>query len=149
MTYRKLLPLLCSLLAPLACGGGEPEAVGAFIDTADRYAKSICECEYDDLLLLLLGKAPYASKEACLAELPANSAERGCVQGLFNDAEVDYSAVLNCRADAYRQASACLGALTCTDTKRGDCYGQYNDEIKLCPGLPNAVEDQLRDCLYN
>ncbi len=152
MTHRKLLLSFCSLSSlfiALACGGGEPESVGSFISNADRYARSVCECEYGNLALVLIGKAPYKSKEACLADLPANSAERGCVEGMFTDAMVDYSAVLDCRADAYSRAASCLNALTCTDTMRGDCYGDLDSEIKLCPDLPDDVEDQLRDCLYN
>lgn len=149
MTHRKLVPLLCSLLAPLACGGGEPESVGAFIDTADRYARGVCECEYGNLALVLIGKAPYGSKEECLADLPANLAERGCVEGMFAEAKVDYSAVLDCRADAYNRAATCLNTLTCTDTMRGACYGELDDQYKACPDLPDDVENQLRDCLYN
>ncbi len=158
MTHRPRLALLSSLLVALvsvasvttvSCGGGEPESVGAYIDSADRYARSVCECEYNSLALLFAGKTPYKSKEACLSDLPANSAERGCVEGLFGDAVVDYSAVLDCRADAYARSSTCLNALTCTDTSRTDCYDALDDEYKQCPDLPNDVEKQLNDCLYN
>ncbi len=148
MTHFLRLALLCSLLAPLSCGGGEPESVGAYIDGADRYARSVCACEYNSLALLFAGKG-YGSTEECLADLPANSAERGCVEGLFGDAAVDYSAVLDCRADAYARTSTCLNALTCTDTMRTDCYGELKDDYDLCPTLPNDVEKQLNDCLYN
>ena len=150
MTHCQRLALLCSLLAPLSCGGGgEPESVGAFIDGADRYARSVCECDYDNPALLLAGKVPFDTKEECLADLPTNSAERGCVEGLFSDAAVDYSAVLDCRAGAYGRAAGCLNSLTCTDTMRFDCYETHDDEFRACPDLPNDVEQQLNDCLFN
>jgi hypothetical protein len=149
MNYRpRLALLLSSLLTSMSCGG-EPRSVGDFIESADRYARSVCECDYNSLALLFAGKAPYESRDACLADLPANSAERGCVEGLFEDAPVDYSAVLDCRADAFARVAACLNSLTCTDTARGDCYENLDDEYKLCPDLPKDVEDDLNDCLYN
>ena len=149
MTRPLRLALLCSLLAPLSCGGGEPESVAGFIDGIDHYARSVCECEYNSLALLFAGKKPYGSTEECLADLPANSAERGCVEGLFSDAAVDYSAVLDCRADVYARGASCLDALTCTNTARGDCYKNIDDDYKACPDLPDNVDQQLNDCLYN
>jgi len=148
MTHRLRLALLCSLLAPLSCGG-EKASVGDYIDGADSYARSVCECEYNSLALLFAGKTPYGSTEECLADLPANSAERGCVEGLFGDNAVDYSAVLDCRADVFSRGSSCLNALTCTDTARTGCYSDLNDDLDACPDLPDDVEKQLNDCLYN
>jgi len=145
------LALLTVVLAPLAsaCNDGESAVVADYLDSADSYARELCECDYNNPLLLLGLHAPYASVEACTMDLPSNSAERGCVEGLFKDASVDYSAVLDCRAEAQRKATACLGARTCTDTARLACFKDANDEAKLCPDLPDNVEAQLTDCLYN
>ncbi|HEY0137561.1 MAG TPA: hypothetical protein VGB85_25930, partial [Nannocystis sp.] len=76
-------------------------------------------------------------------------AERGCVEGLFADAKVDYSAVLDCRAEAYARTATCLNSLTCTDTARGDCYKDLVEDIDACPDLPDDVEKDLNDCIYN
>ena len=132
-----------------ACNEGESGVVADYLDSADGYARQVCECEYNNALLLLGLHPPYPTTEECLMDLPANSAERGCVEGLFKDAAVDYSAVLDCRAEAQRKATACLGTLTCTDTARIDCYTNAADETKLCPDLPDNIESQLTDCLYN
>lgn len=149
MTHLQRLALL-SVVAPLlACNEGESGAVADYLDSADAYARQVCACEYDNALLLLGLHAPYPSTEECLMDLPANSAERGCVEGLFKDAPVDYSAVLDCRADAQRKAKSCLAALTCTDTMRIDCYTQAADDTNLCADLPNDIEAKLSDCLYN
>ena len=148
MTFLQRLALSALLLVP-ACNDGESGVVADYLDSADAYARGVCECEYNNALLLLGLHPPYGSPEECLMDLPANSAERGCVEGLFKDASVDYSAVLDCRADAQRKATACLNSLTCTDTARIDCYTTASDEIQLCPDLPNDVESQLTDCLYN
>ncbi len=150
MNQLKRLALLSLLLAPTACGDSESAAVGDFIDGLDGYARNICECDYDNgLLLLFAGKSAYESKEACDADLPPSSAERGCVSGLFQDAETDYTAVLDCRSDAYARLNTCLGSKTCTDTARGDCLKTLADEIEDCPDLPESVEAQLTDCLNN
>jgi hypothetical protein len=150
MTILQRLALTSLVLtSAIACNDGESAVVGDYLDSADGYAREVCGCEYNSPALLLGGHKPYASTEECLMDLPANSAERGCVEGLFKDASVDYSAVLDCRADAQNKASVCLNALTCTDTARLDCYTAANDEINKCPDLPNDVEAQLTDCLYN
>jgi hypothetical protein len=149
MTHRlRLALLLSSFLTSMSCGDPEADAVGGYIDNADRYARGVCECEYNSIGLLLTGKG-YDSKEECLEDLPANSAERGCVEGLFADATVDYSAVLDCRAEAYARSATCLNSRTCTDTARGDCYKDLGDDIDACPDLPDSIENDLNDCIYN
>jgi hypothetical protein len=151
MTLLQRLALCICLAFTItsACNGGESAVVADYIDSADGYARELCECEYNSALLLLGLHPPYGSADECSMDLPANSAERGCVEGLFQDASVDYSAVLDCRAAAQRNAAACLNALTCTDTARLNCYQDASDEISSCPDLPDDVEAQLTDCLYN
>ena len=143
------LALLALLLAP-ACGDDEADAVGDYVSSVDGYTRDICECDYNNpLLLITLGKVSYSSTDECLMDLPPNAAERGCIDGLFQDQTVDYGAVLNCRAAALSRNNTCLGAKTCTDTARGGCYTTLADEISACPDLPNDVEAKLNDCLYN
>ncbi len=138
--------VLSAVFALPACG--EKASVGDYIDSADAYARNVCECEYDNPLAVY--KLPaYGSREECLADFPANSAERGCVEGLFKDIEIDYSAALDCRAAAFARASSCLNSKTCTDTARGDCYEDLLDEGEDCPDIDDKTEMQLNDCLFN
>jgi hypothetical protein len=153
MTRLPRLALLASLVLGItpACGGDdEASSVQDYIAGVDGYTRNLCECEYNNpLYLLALGKVIYGSADECLMDLPPNSAERGCINGLFEDQSVDYSSVLDCRAAALSRSNACLSKLTCTDTLRGDCYSTLADEIASCPDLPDAVETKLNDCLYN
>jgi N-methylhydantoinase B len=62
---------------------------------------------------------------------------------MFVDAEVDYSAVLDCRAEAYSRAATCLNALTCTDTLRGEIRSTRVGELPVFdmgPGLEQLLE---------
>ncbi len=150
MTRLPHLALLALVLMPACNGDDEASAVQDYLAGADGYTRNICACEYNNpLILLTLLKAPYASSEACLMDLPPGAAERGCVEGLFQDQSVDYEAVLDCRAAALDRSDACLRNKTCTDTARGGCYVDLSDEIKSCPDLPDEVENKLNDCLYN
>lgn len=148
-----MLPLLAiiSALSVPACGDDEADAVENYVDGVDGYTRNICACEYDNpLYLLALGKVIYGSTEECLADLPPGAAERGCIDGLFQDQTVDYGSVLDCRAGALARSNTCLGAKTCTDTARAtECYKVLTDELSSCPDLPEAVEGKLNDCLYN
>lgn len=149
MTRLPYLALLALILAP-ACGDDEADAVGDYVDGVDGYTRNICECEYNNpLYLLSLGKVIYGSADECLMDLPPNAAERGCIDGLFQDQSVDYSSVLNCRAAALSRSNGCLASKTCTDTARVDCYATLADEVSSCPDLPDDVETKLNDCLYN
>lgn len=148
MTHRKSsLALLTATLLALLPACGEKASVGDFIDSADSYARQVCACDYNNPLVVY--NLPYGSAEACLESLPANSSERGCVEGLFKDEDVDYSAALDCRAGAFDRAAACLDGKTCTDTARSECYAQLGDEIEDCPELADDVQNRLNDCLYN
>jgi hypothetical protein len=140
-----------SLGLALACGNSESNRVEDYLDASDAALHEVCECGYDDqLLLLTFGYLEsYDSVEACDAEVGIDSAERGCVEGLFADEPTDYSAVLDCRAASARNAGACLNGKTCTDTARSGCFEQYFDEVEDCPDLPDGVEDKLNDCLRN
>jgi hypothetical protein len=146
MTHPKSLALLSLLFLAPACG--EKASVGDFIDSADGYARAVCECDFDNPLRVL--KLPaYGSADECLADFPANSSERGCVEGLFKDEEVDYSAALECRAGSFDRAASCISAKTCTDTARNGCFDQLLDELEDCPEIADDVEQRLNDCLYN
>ncbi len=146
---RLALALAPALLVP-ACGSSESHAVDDFLDGVDGYYRQVCECDHDNVVLLaILGKLPYASQDACRDDLPVDSAERGCVEGLFADEEVDYGGVLECRAAASSRASSCLNSKTCTDTARGDCHSQLVDELEDCDSLPSDIEARLNDCLHN
>lgn len=150
MTRLPRFALLALILAPACKGDDESAAVEDYVDGVDGYTRNICACEYDNPLVLLpLFKVAYASSEECLMDLPPNAAERGCIDGLFQDQSVDYAAVLDCRAAALGRSSACLQGKTCTDTARGDCYADLADEVQSCPDLPEDVETKLNDCLYN
>lgn len=143
------LALLALCIIP-ACGDDEADSVQDYVAGVDGYTRNICECEYDNPLYLLgLGKVAYKSVEECLADLPPNAAERGCIDGLFQDQTVDYGAVLDCRAAALTRSNGCVNTLTCTDTARVDCYKDLSDELAACPDLPDSVETKLNDCLYN
>ena len=148
MNHRKLLaPVALVLGLALAPACGEKASVGDFIDSADGYAKAVCQCDFANPLLVY--NLPYGSGEECLMEFPANSSERGCVEGLFKDEDVDYSAALDCRAGAFDRAGSCLRSKTCTDTARSGCYSQFADEIEDCPEIADDVQQRLNDCLYN
>lgn len=150
MTSLARLALLSALLAPACGGGGEAGAVGDYLESLDTYARQVCECDHDNgVVLAFVGKFIYGSVDACLDDLPVDSAERGCVEGLFADEEVDYRAVLECRADAHSRAASCLAGKTCTDTARNDCHLQRLDELEDCEALPLALEAKLSDCLHN
>ncbi len=150
MTRLPRFALLALLLAPACNGDDESAAVEDYVDGVDGYTRNICACEYNNPLILVgLNKLSYSATEECLMDLPPNSAERGCIDGLFQDQSVDYAAVLDCRAAALGRSSACLKGKTCTDTARGDCYVTLADEVGSCPDLPDDVETKLNDCLYN
>jgi hypothetical protein len=144
----RFIPLITGLA--LACAPDESDYVGDYLDANDATGRAICDCDHDNaLVLLFFGTTPYDSVESCKAGIVASSAERGCVIGLFEDESVDYSSVLDCRAQAAARGSACLGGKTCTDTARADCVTTYYDEYNACPDLPNDVEAKLNDCLSN
>lgn len=154
LTRSALALLTLSTLSTLSimpgCGEDEADAVQGYVDGIDGYTRNICACEYDNPIYLLgLGKVAYGSADECLMDLPPNAAERGCIDGLFQDQSVDYSSVLNCRSAAISRINGCLNTLTCTDTARAECYKDYADEVGACPDLPDSVETKLNDCLYN
>lgn len=134
----------------LACAPTEADHVGDYLNALDADARELCECEYDNPLLLLVPpNRIYDDTAACYADRGVSSAVRGCVDGLFKDETTDYSVVLDCRADVAAAAAACLNGKTCTDTARSGCYEQYNDDLEDCDDLPGSVESKLSDCLYN
>lgn len=146
---RRLLLVPFALGLGLACAPTESDYVGDYISASDAARREICECDYDNLLLTAFIGGPFGSAEECVAEYGFNSAERGCIEGLFADEATDYSAVLDCRSDVANRASACLNSKTCTDTARADCVSDYYDDYEDCPTLPADVEQQLNDCLNN
>lgn len=148
---RQLLRLVPFILGiGLACAPDERDYVGQYLTASDSALREVCECDYNNPLVLLgFGYTAFDSVQSCEAEVGIDSAERGCVSGLFADEATDYSAVLDCRADAAGRASACLNGKTCTDTARIDCFSQYGDEVEDCPDLPDDVENKLNDCLRN
>lgn len=151
MRITRLAPLaLAFTLAAIvgACQGDpEGDAVENYIAGADAYAKGACRCDYANPLLVL---GIYGSDEDCLEEFPANSAEVGCVRGVFQDEATDYTSTLNCRAQAFNEAAACLGAAECNqDGTRFDCYTQLGDELEDCPPFEAEVESKLNDCQSN
>ena len=143
----RLIPFILGL--GLACAPDESDYVGDYLSASDAALREICECEYDNLAFSLFTGGPYDSVEECVAEYGINSAERGCIEGLFADEATDYSAVLDCRAQAAGRGSSCLNSKTCTDTARSACVSDYYDAVEKCPDLPNDVEAKLNDCLSN
>ncbi len=143
------LALAPALLVP-ACGSSAAHARGHLLAGGDGAYPPVWEGGlHQGVALAILGKLPYASQDACRDDLPVDSAERGCVEGLFADEEVDYGGVLECRAAASSRASSCLNSKTCTDTARGDCHSQLVHELEDCDSLPPVIEARLNDCLHN
>lgn len=144
----RVVPLLLGL--GLACAPDEADYVIDYLNASDSARRAVCDCNHDDAIaLLFFGASPYSSVEECKAEIVYSSAERGCVEGLFADEEVDYGSVLDCRAGAASRAAGCLSGKTCTDTARAGCFSTFQKEYTDCPDLPNSVENKLNDCLSN
>lgn len=142
--FTSLALALTLSAAAAACADPEDKAVDNFIAAADSYARSVCRCDYDSAAV---GIPAYTSDDACFDDFPANSAEIGCVEGVFRDEPTDYRAALECLATAYRNAAACIDGATCDqDLTRLDCYLAFGEEADDCPDLEADVEEKLREC---
>ncbi len=142
---QSLIMALTMALTMAACG---KSAVDAYIEGADDYADAVCECDFGNSLVVFQIPA-YDNSTECRADLPSNSAERGCLRGLFADEPIDYSPTLECRADALRVAAACIRGKSCTDLARLACYADLGRDNDACPDLPSSLENRMVDCLYN